>query len=116
MAALNFNPQPIFAPAYNMTIEAMRRERSFFNPAYEYFVDYGGRGSGKSFDKATAVILESTIRKVRVLVTREFLGSIAESTKAEIEQRIEELGLSHFFHITKDQIVAKNGSKFMFKG
>jgi len=116
MAALNFNPQPIFAPAYNMTIEAMRRERSFFNPEYEYFVDYGGRGSGKSFDKATAVILESTIRKVRVLVTREFLGSIAESTKAEIEQRIEELGLSHFFHITKDQIVAKNGSKFMFKG
>lgn len=116
MAKLNFNPQPIFQNAYNMEVKAMKRERSFFNPDYEYFVDYGGRGSGKSFDKATAVILEATIRKVRILVTREFLGSIAESTKAEIEQRIEELGLSHFFHITKDQIVAKNGSKFMFKG
>jgi phage terminase large subunit len=99
-----------------MDIKTMRNERSFFNSEYEYFVDYGGRGSGKSFDKATSVILEATIRPIRILVAREFLGSIAESTKAEIETRIEELGLSHFFKPTKDQIVAKNGSKFIFKG
>lgn len=99
-----------------MDIETMKRERSFFNSEYEYFVDYGGRGSGKSFDKATSVILEATIRPIRILVAREFLGSIAESTKAEIETRIDELGLGHFFHSTKDQIVAKNGSKFIFKG
>jgi len=116
MAKLNFNPQPIFQSAYNMDIESMKRERSFFNPDYEYFVDYGGRGSGKSFDKATSVILEATIRPIRILVAREFLGSIAESTKAEIEKRIDELGLNHFFKSTKDQIVAQNGSKFMFKG
>lgn len=116
MADLDFRPQPVFSNCYNLDIKKVMRERSFFNPDYENFVDYGGRGSGKSFDKATAVILESTIRKVRVLVTREFLGSIAESTKAEIEQRIDELGLSHFFKITKDQIIGLNGSKFMFKG
>ena len=61
-------------------------------------------------------MLESTIRKVRVLVTREYLGSIAESTKAEIEEAITELELDHFFHITEKQITAVNGSKFMFKG
>lgn len=91
-------------------------ERSFFNPDYDYFVDVGGRGGGKTVDKIKSVVLEASIRKVRVLVTREFLGSIAESTKAEIEQCISDEGLDHFFTITEKQIVGVNGSKFMFKG
>lgn len=116
MATLNFNPQPVFAPAYNMDIKQVMAERSFFNSDYDFFIDVGGRGGGKTVDKIKAVVLEATIRKVRVLVTREFLGSIAESTKAEIEQCITDLGLDHFFKITKDQIVGLNDSKFMFKG
>ena len=91
-------------------------QRSFFNPDYDYFVDKGGRGGGKTVDKIKSVVLESTIRKVRVLVTREYLGSIAESTKAEIEECISDLELDHFFKITEKQITAVNGSKFMFKG
>ena len=116
MAKLNFDPQKIFHECYNMSTKDILSQRSFFNPKYEYFVDYGGRGSGKSFDKATAIILEASIRPVRILVTREFLTSISESTKAEIEARIDELGLSHFFKSTEKQIVGKNGSKFIFKG
>lgn len=116
MAALNFNPQPVFSPAYNMDVKDVMIERSFFNSAYDYFVDVGGRGGGKTVDKIKSVVLESTIRKVRVLVTREFLGSIAESTKAEIEQCISDEGLDHFFNVTEKQIVGINGSKFMFKG
>ncbi len=114
--ALHFSPQKVFAPAYNLDTKKIIEQRSFFNPAYDYFVDVGGRGGGKTVDKIKSVVLESTIRKVRVLVTREYLGSIAESTKAEIEEAITELELDHFFKITEKQITAINGSKFMFKG
>lgn len=113
---LDFRPQKVFAPAYNLNNKVIMAERSFFNSAYDYFVDFGGRGGGKTKDKIKAVVLESTIRRVRVLVTREFQESISESVKAEIETCIDELDLGHFFRITEDKIVALNGSKFVFKG
>jgi phage terminase large subunit len=113
---LIFKPLPIFAEAYNTDIKIIKKERSFFSSEYDYFVDYGGRGSGKTKDKVKSFLLESTIRKVRVLVTRELQNSISESIKAEIETAINEMNLSHFFKITDKQIVAKNGSKFIFKG
>ncbi len=113
---LEFRPQKVFAPAYNLDTKQIIEQRSFFNPDYDYFVDVGGRGGGKTVDKIKSVVLESTIRKVRVLVTREFLTSISESTKTEIEECISELELDHFFKITEKQIVGANGSKFMFKG
>jgi phage terminase large subunit len=116
MAKLVFNPQKVFAPAYILDPAKIKSIRSFFNPDYDYFVDYGGRGGGKTKDKVRSIVLESTIRRVRVLITREFQNSIDESVKAEIESCIEEEGLSHFFKITEKQITAKNGSKFIFKG
>lgn len=116
MAKLNFNPLPVFKPAYNMDKESFRAERSFFKPEYRYFVDYGGRGGGKTMDKVRSVLLEATIRKVRVLVTRELQNSISESIKAEIEFAIEDLEISHFFTITKTEIKAANGSLFIFRG
>jgi len=116
MADLRFKPQKIFAPAYNLDVKEIIKHRSFFSNLYDYFVDYGGRGGGKTKDKVRAIVLESTIRRVRVLVTRELQNSIEESVKAELEACIEEEGLQHFFHITDKQIVARNGSKFIFKG
>ena len=114
--SLHFFPQKVFSPAYNLDVNVIMAERSFFNSDYDYFVDVGGRGGGKTVDKIKSVVLEASIRKVRVLVTREFLGSIAESTKAEIEECISDLNLDHFFKVTEKQIVGANGSKFIFKG
>lgn len=116
MSNLHFSPQTVFAPAYNLDTKEIIKQRSFFSSKYSFFVDYGGRGGGKTKDKVKAVILESTIRPVRVLVTRELQNSIEESVKAELEACIEELELQHFFKITEKQIVALNGSKFIFKG
>ena len=116
MPDLDFRPQKIFADAYNTNVADILNNRSFFNSDYDYFVDRGGRGSGKTKDKIKSVVLESTIRRVRVLVTREFQESISESVKAEIETCIDELDLHHFFNITEDKITAVNGSKFVFKG
>ena len=116
MPDLNFRPQKVFAEAYNTDVKDIISQRTFFNPKYDYFVDFGGRGGGKSVDKIKAIVLESTIKRVRVLVTREYQDSIAESVKAEIEACIDELELNHFFKITEDKITAVNGSKFVFKG
>jgi phage terminase large subunit len=113
---LHFTPQKVFAPAYNLDTKTIMAERSFFSSLYDYFVDYGGRGGGKTKDKVKAVVLEASIRSVRVLVTREFQESISESIKAEIESCIEELDLGHFFKITEERIVGLNGSRFVFKG
>lgn len=113
---LVFSPQKVFSPAYYTTNDEILKHRTFFRYDYDYFVDYGGRGGGKTVDKVKSVVLESTIRPVRVLVARELQNSIEESVKAEIEAAIVELELLDFFIITKTEIKGLNGSKFIFKG
>lgn len=113
---LNFTPQKVFAPAYYTDAKDIIRNRTFFRNDYDYFVDYGGRGGGKTMDKVRSVVLESTIRPIRILVARELQNSIEESVKAEIETAIADLDLLDFFEITKTEIKALNGSKFIFKG
>jgi phage terminase large subunit len=87
-----------------------------FREDVTYFVPYGGRGSGKSFTKMDAIVIEASLRPVRILCTREIQLSIDESVKAEIEAAIVDRGLSQFFTITKTEIRGLNGSKFIFKG
>ena len=114
--SLSFFPQTAFAPAYYTDINEIMKERSFFRKEFSYFVDYGGRGGGKTKDKIKSVVYEASIRPVRVLVTRELQSSIEESVKAEIEAVIFEEGLESFFKITEKAIVGLNGSGFIFRG
>lgn len=116
MSDLAFYPQKVFAPAYYTDPKDILKYRTVFRHEYVYFVDYGGRGGGKTQDKVEAVVIEASLRRVRVLVGRELQNSIEESVKAEIEEKITELGLGWFFKITDKQIVGLNGSKFIFKG
>lgn len=116
MSDLAFYPQKTFAPAYYTDPNEILKRRTIFREEYVYFVDYGGRGGGKTQDKVEAVVVEASLRRVRVLVGRELQNSIEESVKAEIEEKIAELGLGWFFKITEKQIVGLNGSKFIFKG
>ncbi len=113
---LSFSPQKVFAPAYYTDVNEIMQYRTFFRHDYTYFVDYGGRGGGKTKDKVKSIVLEASIRPVRVLVGRELQNSIEESVKAEIETTIVEMDLQDFFRITKTEIVGLNGSKFIFKG
>lgn len=116
MSELAFFPQKVFAPAYYTDPNEILKRRTIFREEYVYFVDYGGRGGGKTQDKVEAVVIEASLRRVRILVGRELQNSIEESVKAEIEEKIAELGLGWFFKITEKQIVGLNGSKFIFKG
>ena len=116
MSKLKWNPQEAFDEFFHTTKSSIIKNRSVFNNEYEYFVAYGGRGSAKTWTFIDAVVVESTLRPIRVLATRELQGSIEESVKTEIESSIINRGLDEFFHVKKAEIVARNGSKFIFKG
>jgi phage terminase large subunit len=81
-----------------------------------YTIFHGGRGSGKSMACATALVIRAAAEPLRILCFREIQESIDESVKAIIEQRIKDCGLEGFFNITKKEITAPNGSKFIFRG
>lgn len=89
--------------------------RFLFTPA-RYKVAYGGRGSGKSWNFARALVLRARERRQRILCTRELQTSIKESVHHLLEEQIELLGLSSFFNVQQQGISARNGSEFVFAG
>jgi phage terminase large subunit len=91
-------------------------QEELFKP-HRYKVVYGGRGSGKSYGVADALLILSCSRKCLILCGREFQNSIKDSVHSLICQRIEALGLRNRFEITHDEIRnTLSNSRFIFKG
>ena len=89
--------QPLFAP---------RRKK----------VAYGGRGSGKSWGFARALLVLAAQRPIRVLCAREVQKSIKDSVHRLLSDQIQAMGLGAFFDILETEIRGKNGSLFLFAG
>jgi phage terminase large subunit len=115
MSKLIWDPQPSFKCYFNSASEILKY-RSVFRDEYTYFVAYGGRGSGKSVAFTDALVIEASLRPVRVLVCRQIQNSIKESTKKDVEDAIRNRGLEGFFTILENEIRAINGSRFIFRG
>lgn len=81
-----------------------------------YKVYWGGRGSGKSWSIAEALIRLACRKCVRILCVREFQTSIADSSHKILCDTIFRLGLQAFFVITEKTIRSATGSAFIFKG
>jgi phage terminase large subunit len=81
-----------------------------------YIVFYGGRGGMKSWQIARALAIRSLQKKERILCTREFQSTIADSVYRVIQDQIEALGLTKYFTFTQGSIKSINGSEFLFKG
>lgn len=81
-----------------------------------YKVYWGGRGSGKSWAIAEALIRLSAAVPLRILCLREHQNSIKDSSHKILKDTITRLGLDSWFTVTKDAIYSKVGSEFMFKG
>jgi phage terminase large subunit len=81
-----------------------------------YKVLEGGRGSGKSYSFADALIARAAHEKLRILCTRETQNSIKDSVHKLLSDRISELQFDRFFVIQKDSICSTSGSEFIFKG
>ncbi len=78
---------------------------------------YGGRASSKSHDTAGFLIFLAQAYRVRVLCARQFQNRIAESSKALLDDKIEQFGLSGDFISTDTMIRHKRtGSEFIFYG
>jgi phage terminase large subunit len=89
--------------------------RELFEP-YRYKCMYGGRGGAKTKQIAIALIYIASRAKTKVLCVRQFMNSIAESSKASIEEVIEESGTSAAWEITNTEIYHKlTGSRFIFR-
>ena len=90
--------------------------QGLFKP-YRYKVFYGGRGSGKSWNVARALLLLGNNQKLRILCAREIQRSISDSVHKLLCEQIDALGLSGNYIITRDAIRGTEyGTEIIFKG
>ena len=95
------------------------------NPKYKplilgnqrYNIVSGGRASGKSFSIATYLLALTMEGGNVILFSRWTMTSVKISVYPEFIEKIELLGLTQLFEITKNEIINKDtGSKIIFKG
>lgn len=98
-----------------MNVEFPHKLEFLFRPA-RYKVARGGRGSGKSWNFARALLLRCAEKQTRVLCTREVQKSIQQSVHQLLSDQIEAMGLSSLFTILNTEIQGPHGSAIYFAG
>lgn len=98
-----------------MAIEFPDKLAFLFEP-HRYKVAYGGRGSGKSWSFARALLLHGAQEPLRILCTREIQKSIADSVHKLLADQIAALGLGSFYNVQQTYIRGRNGTEFSFAG
>lgn len=96
-------------------VELPEKLQFLFEPA-RYKVAWGGRGSGKSWSFARALLLIAASRKVRILCAREIQKSIKDSVHRLLSDQIIAMGLSKQFEVLETMVRGRNGSEILFSG
>ena len=89
---------------------------NFLTESHRYKVAYGGRGSGKSWSFARALLIKAANEQIRVLCAREIQKSIKQSVHTLLNDQIQSLGLGAFYEVLESEIRGINGSSFSFTG
>jgi hypothetical protein len=97
------------------TVEFPDKLRCLFEPR-RYKVLYGGRGSGKSWGVARALLILGASKPLRVLCAREFQNSIKESVHKLLDDQIDALELRPFYQVLDTEIRGRNGTEIIFEG
>jgi phage terminase large subunit len=84
-----------------------------FEP-HRYKIAYGGRGGAKSWAFARALLVLGYQKPLRILCTREYQNSIADSVHKLLSDQVTELGLP--YQVLQSSIKGKNGTEFAFAG
>lgn len=84
--------------------------------AARYKAVYGGRGGGKSHDRAEHMVLRCYEAKTRAVCIREVQNSIRDSVRQLLIDKIDTFRLRSYFDITDSEIRGKNGSLIVFRG
>lgn len=80
-----------------------------------YKVMYGGRGAGRSWSVARALLILASQRTLRILCTRELQTSLKDSVMQLLKDQVLALGLEGFTFLTSE-LRHENGSLFLFEG
>lgn len=83
---------------------------------HRYKVCYGGRGGGRSWAYARALLIDAWRNPLRILCTREIQRSVKDSVYQLLCDQIKLMGLEAHYTIKNDEILGDNGSKFIFAG
>lgn len=90
--------------------------KELFNPTWRHIVYHGGRSSGKSTGVAYSLVLRGRQQKHRILCTREYQNSIADS----VHKLLSDIITKHEFtdyEVQRDAIYNRiTGTEFIFKG
>jgi phage terminase large subunit len=81
-----------------------------------YKVARGGRGSGKSWGFARALLILGAQSPIRILCTREIQKSIQQSVHQLLKDQIQALGLGNVYEVLNTEIRGKNGTEIYFAG
>lgn len=98
-----------------MLIEFPQALEWIFQPA-RYKIAYGGRGSGKSWGFARALLVQGAAKPLQILCAREIQKSVADSVHRLLSQQIEAMGLGDFYTVQNNNIRGRNGTEFTFAG
>lgn len=99
----------------DLSAEFPEKLKFLFTPS-RYKVAYGGRGSGKSYSFAMALLVMAASRQMRILCTREVQKSIKDSVHRLLSDHIQTVGLGAFYQVLETEIRGRNGSSFIFSG
>jgi len=89
---------------------------SFLDEPYRYKVAYGGRGSGKSWGFARALLALAVKHKLRILCAREVQRSIKQSVHQLLSDQIQAMGFGQYYEILENEIRCASGSQINFTG
>ena len=81
-----------------------------------YKIAAGGRGSAKSETVARSLISLAMQSPLKILCTRAYQNSITDSVHSLLARIIKKNNLHGFFKVNLHNIVAINGSEFIFSG
>ena len=81
-----------------------------------YKAAYGGRGSGKSHFFAELLVERCLMQKTRAACIREVQGTLKDSVRELLIQKIEALGVTSLFEILEAEIRTPHGGLIIFKG
>ena len=98
-----------------MNVQIPKAFKPLFKPE-RWKIYYGGRGGGKSWSFANALLVLGVKKRMRILCTREIQGSMKQSVHKLLHQCIERMKLDNFYRVTRDGIYGANGTEFIFLG
>ena len=98
-----------------MSIEFPQKLQCLFKPK-RLKVLHGGRGSGKSWAVARALLIIGAQKPLRILCAREIQKSIKDSVHRLLSDQIQAMNLGAFYEVLESEIRGKNGTLFLFAG